>query len=553
MTPDLPPTRPPWRARLAATPSSARTWLTARDRGLSRGAIIIGALGATLALWPLATTAWSALGLNTAQSWRMVGAGVSALILAAGVRRAARRRSSPIRLAWLILIAWLVAAGLVAALTAIAWFLLGTPTWSPPGSLSARSLDAIATRAFAIVAGLGGVALLVIHYRRQRTTEEDAKRADAAATREVSRIFHERYASAYADLGSEHAAVRLGAVNALAHLVDDAPSEQEAQTVIDVLCAYLRMPYVPRPAPLTELPVPSGLQSVSPTSAVELGRPHAIGHDHAQFEKQKADQEEYQRRVLEFESFQQVRHTIIRIIGNRLRENTRWRGKNFDFTGVVFDGGDFSGAHFTGGVVSFTRARFVGGDVSFIWAQFNDAMVSFDWARFEGGEVSFNWAWFEGGWVSFSRACFVGSEVSFNEAWFEGGEVPFSSARFEGGEVSFDWVRFECDEVSFEHAQFLGGLVSFTQARFVGGEVSFEHAQFLGGLVSFTWAQFMGGEVSFEETQLMRGWMVFTWGGLTADLAGYRDAYGQCPKGLMEAQEKAPTRVLLAPAAWGQR
>jgi Pentapeptide repeats (9 copies) len=37
----------------------------------------------------------------------------------------------------------------------------------------------------------------------------------------------------------------------------------------------------------------------------------------------------------------------------------------FDFTGVVFDGGDFDGAQFSGGTVNFGGAQFSGGTVDF--------------------------------------------------------------------------------------------------------------------------------------------------------------------------------------------
>jgi hypothetical protein len=35
-----------------------------------------------------------------------------------------------------------------------------------------------------------------------------------------------------------------------------------------------------------------------------------------------------------------------------------WQGLNFDFTGVVFDGGDFGGAEFSGGTVDFGYSVF---------------------------------------------------------------------------------------------------------------------------------------------------------------------------------------------------
>jgi hypothetical protein len=34
-----------------------------------------------------------------------------------------------------------------------------------------------------------------------------------------------------------------------------------------------------------------------------------------------------------------------------------WQGLDLDFTGVVFDGGDFTGAEFSSGRVRFDRAR----------------------------------------------------------------------------------------------------------------------------------------------------------------------------------------------------
>jgi hypothetical protein len=89
------------------------------------------------------------------------------------------------------------------------------------------------------------------------------------------------------------------------------------QTCIDVLCAYLRMPYEPDPgedAPLAER--------------------------------------------LALRASREVRHTVIRVITAHLNgaSPVSWCGLNFDFTGVVFDGGSFGGAVFSGGVVDFTNS-----------------------------------------------------------------------------------------------------------------------------------------------------------------------------------------------------
>jgi hypothetical protein len=111
-------------------------------------------------------------------------------------------------------------------------------------------------------------------------------------------------------------------VYAMAGLADDWPENR--QTCVDVLCGYLRMPYEPDPG--EEAPGPERLA---------------------------------------FRASREVRHTVIRVITAHLKSDAMvsWQGLNFDFTGVVFDGGDFSGAEFSGGALSFDGARFSGGAV----------------------------------------------------------------------------------------------------------------------------------------------------------------------------------------------
>jgi hypothetical protein len=69
-----------------------------------------------------------------------------------------------------------------------------------------------------------------------------------------------------------------------------------------------------------------------------------------------------------------VRHTVLRVVTADLREDAAvsWQGLNFGFTGVVFDGGDFSVIEFSGGTVDFRGARFSGGKVDFSGVWFSD-------------------------------------------------------------------------------------------------------------------------------------------------------------------------------------
>jgi hypothetical protein len=78
-----------------------------------------------------------------------------------------------------------------------------------------------------------------------------------------------------------------------------------------------------------------------------------------------------------------VRHTVIRVITAHLREAAAvsWQGLDLDFTGVVFDGGDFADAHFSGGTVNFRSAAFCGGTVDFSRAQITSGVIDFSDAR----------------------------------------------------------------------------------------------------------------------------------------------------------------------------
>jgi Pentapeptide repeats (8 copies) len=117
-------------------------------------------------------------------------------------------------------------------------------------------LDAVRT-AGAIVVGTGGAAALLLAARRQRSTEltlEHQQRVAAAAEHDANeRRVTELYAKAAEQLGSEKAPVRLAGLYALERLGELNPAQRE--TIINVVCAYLRMPFTSpgeRPVPQAE-------------------------------------------------------------------------------------------------------------------------------------------------------------------------------------------------------------------------------------------------------------------------------------------------------------
>ena len=328
-----------------------------------------------------------------------------------------------------------------------------------------------------------------------KTLTAQREQLESTLAEQRTRTLNERFAMAAGQLGDDKPAVRLAGVYAMAGLADDWPENR--QSCVDVLCAYLRLPYDPDPG-----------DDAGPAERAAY----------------RVDRE--------------VRHTVIRVIAAHLKAGAAvsWQGRDFDFTGVVFDGGDFTTAEFSGGTVRLTGAEFFGGNVYFTGAKFSGSTVSFLGAKFAGSAVSFVEAEFSGGevffgaefsegYVNFVEAEFSGGEVFFNGAEFSGGEVFFIGTKFSGGTVDFGGGTLDFDgrelsggESYFDDAKFSGGTVDFSGAEFSGGTVDFS-AKFSGGRprppfsaeVSFNYAEFSGGTVDFSSA---RDWSVpptFPW------------------------------------------
>jgi hypothetical protein len=187
----------------------------------------------------------------------------------------------------------------------------------------------------ALIAGSVGVltlagTLLAQFYGIRRTssnTEKTLRQQNEQLGRTLAqqreRTLNERFATAADRLGSDKPpAVRLAGVYAMAGLADD--WQENRQTCVDILCAYLRLPYDSDPGD------------------------DALPADRAAF---RADRE--------------VRHTIVRLIVDHLLDGVdpekSWQGLNLDFSGVAFDGGSFGDARFSGGIVRFDGASFADG------------------------------------------------------------------------------------------------------------------------------------------------------------------------------------------------
>jgi hypothetical protein len=228
-----------------------------------------------------------------------------------------------------------------------------------------------------------------------RTLAEQREQLDRTLAEQPTRALNERFATAAEQLGSDKPPeVQLAGVYAMAGLADDWPENR--QTCVDVLCAYLRLPYKP-----------DSSKGADPR--------------------------------------REARHTVIRVITAHLKAGAAvsWQGPNFDFMDVIFDGiGHFADAEFSGGTVDFRGAMFSGYEAVFSRAVFSGGTVDFRCAKLSASHVSFRGAKFSGGKADFCGAKFSSSSVDFDLAEFSGGKVRFFLAEF-SGKVDFsspgDW------------------------------------------------------------------------------------------------------------------
>lgn len=268
-------------------------------------------------------------------------------------------------------------------------------------------LDA-ARIALAAGGGAGAGIGLLLAFRRQRHHEVDA----------TEQRITELYIKAVEHLGAAEAPVRLGALHALVRLGQENVGQR--QTIVDVICAYLRMPF---PAEGPRLSSETTNESEIPVWTPERWRQEREVRITAQ-------------RLL-------CRH--LQVPRTRSSRTRFWGYINLDLnSATLFDFRlndcltadlSFADARFVGdscfdgistGSASFERAEFYG-KAGYVEASFNRG------ARFD--QASFN------GWADFSGAKFDGlalfdevafhSRVMFNRARFGSG-AGFRSAIFDG-------------------------------------------------------------------------------------------------------------------------
>ena len=329
--------------------------------------------------------------------------------------------------------------------------------------------------------------LWVLAFPRQRHQQSATILSDLDAT---ERRVTELYAKAVEKLGSDKAPVRFGGLHALERLAQDNPAHR--QTIVDVICAYLRMPFSPttlvskREPEVTDRQKGPGVESGMGTDGIG-----------STWQQERELHLTAQRILTEHLHDDRSKDKKSMPPGSRF-----WNNICLDLAGAtlidfslangVMADANFHRAIFTGDA-SFTRAAFTGaarfsgatfrGDALFGGAVFGGA-ANFPEADFRG-DALFGEAAFTRG-AGFRRAAF-GASVGFGKATF-GGDARFGKAAFTGS------ARF--GEADFRDDALFGGAV-------FGEAASFDEATFTGD-ARFGKATF-SGDAWFDEATFSRG------------------------------------------------
>ncbi|WP_424184061.1 pentapeptide repeat-containing protein [Actinokineospora sp. G85] len=341
------------------------------------------------------------------------------------------------------------------ALTVWLWW-AGTAGLSGDKLVTAR-LDALRT-GLSFGLGGGGLFALYLAWRRQHSTEvglrqKERDQEDVARAYELQREdslakrITELYTKAVEQLGSDKAPVRLGGLYALERLAQD--HAEQRQTIVNVLCAYLRMPFT--------LP-----------DATE-------GAEHRESAQER-----------------EVRITAQRILAHHLApgrdpdnpDATFWSDIDLDLTRAILI--DFDLTRCRVREAQFSGANLIDADLGSVTftgnAWFDDAIFT---NRANFGDVTFT------GRAHFVDATFTGSVRLLGATFTD--RAYFNRATF-AGNAWFDDATF-ASRANFDNATF-ADRARFLEATFTGAAY-FNHANFTDG-ARFTGATFIG-EARFDK------------------------------------------------------
>lgn len=303
-----------------------------------------------------------------------------------------RRRKSKNHQVLSNLTIWFWALILVLVAVGSVWGMLYFFGNDPKGSTRLEAIRIAST----VVVGTGGAAALLLAARRQRFSELDG----------TERRITELQTKAAEQLGHEKAAVRLAGLHSLERLANDHPSHR--QTIVDIICAYLRMPFTPPPDRLPARPIAGNLRNRREPAWQRRSFETSVSNS--------LIEERFQE--------QQVRQTAQRILQAHLTPNRRWKKSwprnpyfwkdiRLDLSGATLENLDLARCEITSGL--FNGCHFIGRRTCFSFACVRGGML-FRGAKFSANKTNFSFVRFHGAVTAFDHASFDGT-TDFRYAW----------------------------------------------------------------------------------------------------------------------------------------
>ncbi|MGJ7908686.1 pentapeptide repeat-containing protein [Actinopolyspora sp. H202] len=495
-------------------------------------ATLANQLGQSLAVWGV----FRGPGLAT-----LFGTVLLAMIVVARMltwrrqRRSAEERRPtvrPLRWWWVVLIALAIAA--VAGLAL--WWLMGLAEQSPPKDEPKARIDAVRT-ALTLGAGLVGIVALVLTSRKQWLAEHTQRHTESDAAEQRAT---ELYTAAAEQLASDKAPVRLAGLYALSRLGQNNPTYR--QTIVDLWCAYLRMPYTPPGVESPEesnpdLPDQDKTEQNSNNQQLLLDLAPTLA-EAAGLSLDGADKHQQER---------QVRFTAQRLIAHHQRPNwdehgqpinpAFWAGEHgtgldLNLAGAILEHwkfhrcsartADFTESHFYG-PAEFTKTHFHG-SAEFAGSQFQDR-AGFGGTRFHG-IAKFFWSLFHGpadftGSLFHGPADFTGTRfhgiANFFRSLFHG-PADFTGTRFHG--IAKFFRSLFHGPADFERSG-LYGPAEFTESQF-HKRANFFRSQF-HDLAYFEGVLLWLEQDAFSESTWPEGWTACE----TESCDGHADRWGK--------------------------
>ncbi|GLY92965.1 hypothetical protein Acsp02_02210 [Actinoplanes sp. NBRC 103695] len=333
----------------------------------------------------------------------------------------------------------------------------------------------------------GAVAALMLGVRRQQLSEHahrlEVRKQDHIEADAADRRVTEIYTKAAEQLGSSDAAVRLAGLYSLERLAQNHADQQ--QTIVNVICAYLRMPYrMPKAGSRDEPATGSGVITELParieSSATFTGR-----DPQQELQVRRAAQ-----RILIAHLCTPFPDEMHVNAATRVTPKDLWKNIDIDLSGATLVDWYLRGAQVRH--ANFDEAQFYG-RASFLYTRFS-GQATFENALFMNSS-SFASVQFEckktyG--ISFYGTRFL-HDASFHEATFSGAAYFNNSKAMDG--ISFSRVKF-LEPAFFSYVDFTGSG-DFSRSSFLDG-ARFDESIFRGR-VSFNEAA-LRGEVSFRKS-----------------------------------------------------